>query len=66
MLKGLIEKVDIYLVILMLITCYNLIFSDVKYFAREKKEKAKKQSYGIGIAMFFVVIGAYILKLIWI
>lgn len=65
MLKSLIEKVDIYLVILMLITCYNLIFNDVKYFARDKKEKAKKQSFCIGIVMFFIVFGAFIFKLIW-
>lgn len=65
MLRNLIEKVDIYLIILIIITSYNLLFSDVKYFAREKKEKAKKQSLGIGIVMFFVVIGVYIIKLIW-
>ncbi|MEG1256454.1 CLC_0170 family protein [Clostridium sp.] len=65
MLKTLIERFDIYLIILVLITGYMLVIGDVRYFSREDKKKAKKQSLGIGIAMMVITVGMYIVRWIW-
>ncbi len=62
MIKVLIERVDIYLVILVLVSGYMMLSSDVRYFSREDNHKAKKQSLAIGISMMLVVIGLYILR----
>lgn len=62
MIKVLIERVDIYLVILVLVSGYMMLSSDVRYFSREDNQKAKKQSLAIGISMMLVVIGLYILR----
>jgi len=39
-----------------------MVGSDVRYFSREDKQKAKKQSLVIGIAMMLVVVGMFILR----
>ena len=65
MFKSLIDRVDIYLIILVLLTTYTLVFSDVRYFSRENNEVAKKQSFSVGIGMLFIVGAIYIIKLIW-
>jgi hypothetical protein len=62
MIKILIERADIYLVILVLVSGYMMLSSDVRYFSREDNQKAKKQSLAIGISMMLVVVGLYILR----
>jgi hypothetical protein len=62
MIKVLIERADIYLVILVLVSGYMMLSSDVRYFSREDNQKAKKQSLAIGISMMLVVVGLYILR----
>ncbi|WP_346929937.1 CLC_0170 family protein [Clostridium sp.] len=66
MMRVLIERFDIYLVILVLVSGYMMVCSDVRYFSREDKHKAKTQSLVIGIAMMLVVVGMYILRGIFI
>lgn len=62
MVERFIERIDIYLVLLVLVTVYLLIISDPKYFHREDKARAKKQSIGIGVIMFVITIGLYIVR----
>ncbi|WP_346920655.1 CLC_0170 family protein [Clostridium sp. UBA7339] len=62
MMRLLIERFDIYLIILILVSGYMMVGSDVRYFSREDKQKAKKQSLVIGIAMMLVVVGMFILR----
>jgi uncharacterized membrane protein YidH (DUF202 family) len=66
MMRLLIERFDIYLVILILVSGYMMVVGDVRYFSREDKHRAKKQSLVIGIAMMLVVVGMYILREIFI
>lgn len=65
MIKILIERIDIYLVLLVLVSSYMLIISDSKYFNREKKVKARNQSIVIGATMLIITVGLYILRQIW-
>lgn len=65
MIKTLIERIDIYLVLLVLASAYILIFSDSRYFQREDKEKARKQSIMIGIVMLLVTVSLYIVRQTW-
>ncbi|MFR1709901.1 MAG: CLC_0170 family protein [Clostridium sp.] len=62
MIRTLIERVDIYLVILVLVSGYMMARGDVRYFSREDNHMAKKQSLIIGIAMMVIVVGVYILR----
>ncbi len=62
MIRTLIERVDIYLVILVLVSGYMMARGDVRYFSREDNHRAKKQSLIIGIAMMVIVVGVYILR----
>lgn len=66
MLWTLLERFDIYLVILVLVAGYILIFDDFRYFSRENKNKAKRQSLFVGIVMIMVTLGLYIARKIWI
>lgn len=66
MMRLLIERFDIYLIILILVSGYMMVVGDVRYFSREDKHRAKKQSLVIGIAMMLVVVGMYILREIFI
>ncbi|WP_346936269.1 CLC_0170 family protein [Clostridium sp.] len=66
MMRVLIERFDIYLVILVLVSGYMMLIGDVRYFSREDKHKAKKQSLVVGIAMMLIVVGMYILRGIFI
>lgn len=66
MMRLLIERFDIYLVILILVSGYMMVVGDVRYFSREDKHRAKKQSLVIGIAMMLVVVGMYVLREIFI
>lgn len=66
MIRTLIERVDIYLVILVLVSGYMMVSGDVRYFSREDKYRAKKQSLIIGISMMVIVVGVYILREIFI
>lgn len=65
MITTLVERFDIYLVILVLVTGYMLIYGDVRYFSREDKKKSQKQSLCIGIVMVVFTIGMYILRFLW-
>lgn len=65
MLWTLVERFDIYLVILVFATGYMLVVSDVKYFSRQDKNNAKKQSLIVGIGMMIIVVGIYIIRGIW-
>ncbi len=65
MLWTLIERFDKYLVILIFVTGYILVVSDVKYFSRQDKNNAKKQSLIVGIGMMVIVVGVYIIRGIW-
>lgn len=64
-IKTFIERIDIYLVLLVLATVYILIISDGKYFYRENKLTARKQSIFIGIAMLIITVGIYIVRQIF-
>lgn len=65
MLWTLIERFDKYLIILVFVTGYMLVVSDVKYFSRQDKNNAKKQSLIVGIGMMVIVVGLYIIRGIW-
>lgn len=65
MIETFIERIDIYLVLLILAAVYMLVISDSRYFYRESKSRAKNQSIAIGIAMFIVTVGLYIIRQIW-
>lgn len=62
MMKVLIERSDIYLVILVLVSGYIMVSGDIRYFSRQDKHRAKKQSLAIGITMMVIVVGLYILR----
>lgn len=66
MLWTLIERFDIYLVILVLVSGYILVCGDVKYFSREDNMSAKRQSLIVGIAMMLITVGIYIARKVWI
>lgn len=66
MLKTFIERIDIYLVVLVLVSAYILILSDGRYFCRGGKERAKKQSIALGVGMLIITLGLYLLRHIWI
>ena len=65
MIETFIERIDIYLVLLVLATAYMLIISDSRYFYRENKLRARNQSVAIGIAMFVITIGLYVVRQMW-
>jgi len=62
MMRVLIERSDIYLVILVLVSGYIMVSGDIRYFLRQDKQRAKKQSLAIGITMMVIVVGLYILR----
>lgn len=65
MIETLIERVDIYLVLLVLVTVYMLIISDGMYFYRGDKSRAKNQSIGIGVVMLIITLGLYLVRQVW-
>lgn len=65
MIRTLLDRVDIYMVVLVLVTVYALLVGDVRYFSREENKIAVRQSWILGIGMLALVLGAYIIKLIW-
>lgn len=65
MIETFIERVDIYLVLLVLVTVYMLTISDGRYFYRGGKQRAKNQSIGIGIAMLLITLGLYVVRQVW-
>lgn len=65
MIETLIERVDIYLVLLVLVTVFMLTFSDGRYFYRDNKLRAKNQSIFIGIFMLIITLGIYIVRQVW-
>ena len=65
MIETLIERIDIYLVLLVFTTVYMLIISDGRYFYRENKLRARKQSIAIGVTMFIITVGIYIIRQMW-
>ncbi|MEG2412550.1 MAG: CLC_0170 family protein [Clostridium sp.] len=65
MLRTLVERFDIYLVILVLVAGYMLIVGDVRYFSREDKNRAKIQSLVIGIGMVIITVSMYIVRWVW-
>ncbi len=65
MMETLIERVDIYLVLLVLVTVYMLTISDGRYFYRGGKPRAKNQSIAIGVAMIIITLGLYVVRQMW-
>lgn len=65
MIRTLLDRVDIYMVALVLVTVYALLVGDVRYFSREENKIAVRQSWILGIGMLALVLGAYIIRLIW-
>lgn len=65
MIETFIERIDIYLVLLVLATAYMLIVSDSRYFYRENKLRARNQGVAIGIVMLVITVGLYIVRQTW-
>lgn len=65
MIETFIERIDIYLVLLVLATAYMLIVSDSRYFHRENKLRARNQGVAIGIVMLVITVGLYIVRQTW-
>lgn len=64
-IETFIERIDIYLVLLVLVTVYMLIVSDSRYFYRENKLRARNQGVVIGIVMLVITMGLYIVRQTW-
>lgn len=65
MIETFIERVDIYLVLLVLASSYMLIVSDSRYFNRDNKVKARNQGIAIGVVMLIITVGLYIVRQTW-
>lgn len=65
MIETFIERVDIYLVLLVLASSYMLIVSDSRYFNRDNKVKARNQGIAIGAVMLIITVGLYIVRQTW-
>ncbi|MEG2018094.1 MAG: CLC_0170 family protein [Clostridium sp.] len=65
MIETFIERVDIYLVLLVLASAYMLIVSDSRYFNRDNKVKARNQGIAIGVVMLIITVGLYIVRQTW-
>lgn len=64
-IERIVERIDIYLLLLVAATAYMLVFSDSRYFNRENKTKARNQSLIVGIVMFVITIGLYVVRQTW-
>ncbi|WP_040192785.1 CLC_0170 family protein [Clostridium culturomicium] len=65
MIETFIERIDMYLVLLVLASAYMLIVSDSRYFKRENKQRARNQSIAIGVVMAIITVGLYIVRQTW-
>lgn len=62
MLITLIERFDIYLLILVFIYGFFVAYLDGKYFKRQNKLRARKQSFVIGLGLSLFTLVMYIIR----